>query len=251
MSEEQVEEKTEVKTETVEEERDWLGEAEVMGYHDPTAADYKGDPEKALSPEEFVLRGEEILPIVNANNKKLLAANKKMQEDFDHQKAEMSKYMDATLKRERADHEKQLEEAVSDGDVERYKELKKAEPAEPEAVEKSPIESEFETRHDWYGTDDKRTKLAQAADNSIQALRGVLSPSEYVDRLEQEMERLMPTKQTHNTVTSSRKKIEGKKTAESFEAMPQEYRDACKKMESNQWGVKREDYVKNYWAGHR
>ena len=57
MSDEQVEEKTGETVEVVEE-RDWLGEAEVMGYHDPNAADYKGDPEKALSPEEFVIRGE-------------------------------------------------------------------------------------------------------------------------------------------------------------------------------------------------
>ncbi len=57
MSDEQVEEKTGETVEVVEE-RDWLGEEEFMGYHDPNAADYKGDPEKALSPEEFVIRGE-------------------------------------------------------------------------------------------------------------------------------------------------------------------------------------------------
>lgn len=250
MSEEQ-----EVVEEVVEEaveERDWLGEAEVMGYHDPTAADYKGDPEKALSPEEFVTRGEEILPIVNANNKKLMAANKKMQDDFNQEKAAFQKHMDTTLKRERAEHEIKLKEAEDDGDFERYKNLKDNEPVEVEkTVEKSPIETEFESRHDWYGTDEKQTKLAQAADNSIQALRGVLSPSEYVDRIEQEMERLMPTKQTHNTVTSSRKKLEGKKTATTFEAMPKENQDACRKMEKDNWGIKREDYVKNYFAGQK
>jgi len=247
MSEEQVEEINE----EVVEERDYLAEAKVLGWHDPEADDFKGDPEKALSPEEFVTRGEEILPIVNANNKKLMAANKKMQEDFAHQKAEMSKYMEDTLKRERADHEKQLVEAVSDGDVERFKELQKNAPAEiAEAVGRSPIEAEFESRHEWYGTDEKRTKLAQAADRSIQELRSVLSPSEYVDRIEQEMERLMPTKQAHNAVTGGRKKISSSKS-QTFEGMPKEYQDSCRKMEKDGWGVKREDYVKNYFAGQR
>ncbi len=158
--------------------------------------------------------------------------------------------MDATMKRERVEHEKKLEEAVSDGDIERYKTLKDNEPAEiAPTEEKSSIEIAMEKRHDWYGVDDKRTKLAWAADNSIKALRGAVTDEEYLDRLDQEMERLMPTKQTHNTVTGSRKKIEGKKSATTFEAMPKENQDACRKMEKDNWGIKREDYVKNYYAG--
>lgn len=243
MNDEQVEEKEVV------EERDYLAEATVLGWHDPEADDFKGDPEKALSPEEFVTRGEELLPLVNANNKKLMTKISKMEETFGRERVAYKKHVDATLKRERADHEKQLEEAVSDGDVERYKKLKDNAPAEiEETEEKSPIEVEFEGRHDWYRTDDKRTKLAMAADTSIKALRAVLSPSEYVDRIEEEMERLMPTKQAHNTVTGGRKKISSSKS-QTFEAMPKENQDACRDMEKSGWKIKREDYVKNFFAG--
>lgn len=245
------EEQEQVEVEEVVEERNYEDEAKVLGWHDPKADDFKGDAENALSAEEFVIRGEEILPIVNANNKKLMAEIKKNNDQHAKEREEYKTHMDATIKRERAEHTAKLEAAVKDGDLDQYKELKKNEPVEVEPATKNPIETEFESRHDWYGTDDKRTKLAQAADNSIQSLRGILTPSEYVDRLEQEMERLMPTKQTHNTVTSSRKKIAGKKSAESFETMPKENQDACRNMEKNQWGVKREDYVKNYFAGQK
>lgn len=242
MSEEQVEE-------VVAEERDWLSEAKVLGYHDPAAEDYKGDPEKALTPEEFVKRGEEILPIVNANNKKLQAQIKKQSEDFDKEKAEFKNYMDSTLKRERADHARQLKEAEDDEDIVRYKNLVENPPAEPVEQKVSPVEKLFGERNDWYGVDDERTRITQAADRSLEALRdGALSPEAYVKRLEEEVERLMPTKPAHNTVVSSRKKPISAKS-KTFEAMPKEFQAACKKMEKGNWGIERGDYVKNYFDG--
>ncbi len=242
MSEEQVEETVEETTE-----RDWLAEATVLGYHDPEASDYKGDPEKALTPEEFVKRGEEILPIVNANNKKLQAEIKKQNEDFQKEKVEFRKHMDSTLKRERAEHERKLEEAVSDGDVERYKKLKENEPVKQEETKISEIESEFTSRNDWYGSDDKKTKLAENIDREMAPLRGVLTSKEYVDQLEARIENLMPTKTPHNTVTSGRKRPASSK-AKTYESMPSDIKATCTRM-VKEWGIDKDEYVKNYYAG--
>src|SRR5574337_489576 len=50
-------------------ERDYESEAKEMGWR--PQAQYKGDPEKWVDAQEFVERGEHILPILKANTNKL------------------------------------------------------------------------------------------------------------------------------------------------------------------------------------
>ena len=225
-------------------ERDYESEARNMGWHDPNDDDFKGDASKALDAKAFVEKGENELPVLKANLRKL--QNKVTQQDADRE--EFKNFMNQQFEASKAEHEAKLREAVSDGDTERYDELQKAAPKPPApAKEVSAIEAEFASRNDWYGVDDQKTKLAMAADQSLKALRGILSPEKYVDRLEAEMERLMPTKDAANTVITPRLKPKGsgKKT---FEGMPPDIKATCKRMEK-EWNIKREDYVKNYYDG--
>lgn len=237
------EEQTEVTGEEAPQERDFQAEAKNMGWHDPEGEGFKGDPKTALNAEDFVKRGEEELPLIRANNKKLQAKLTEQSRDID----ELKSYYKAQHEREKSDHEVKLREAVSDGDTKRYDELQKNAPKEPEVKKPSAIEAEFMNRNDWYGVDDERTQVAIAADKSLEALQGILTPEKYVDRLEAEIERLLPLpkQQTHNSVASVRKapiKVAGK----TFDGMPQDARTTCKRLEK-QHNINREEYVKNYW----
>src|SRR3990167_3523430 len=84
--------------------------------------EYKGDPEKFVSAEEFVKRGENIMPILKANNAKLLESNKKMSGDITELKqtlSEMGEMLSSSEKRAYdkaiADIEAQQRQAVEDG----------------------------------------------------------------------------------------------------------------------------------------
>lgn len=238
---------SEVEVEAEPQERDFEAEATNMGWHDPKKDDFRGDKENALSAEDFVKKGEKELPILRDNNRKL----QRIIDENESSKKEFKKFMTGQLEKEKSAHEALKRQAVEDGDTDRYDELNKNAPKETQkedaAEKESAIEIEFKQRNTWYGVDKKRTQVAMNVDHELRALRNVLSPTEYAERVEAKVEELMPTKAAHNTVASPRKKL-GATKSKTFEAMPQENRDACSRMEKS-WGITKESYVKSYYEG--
>lgn len=102
------------------------GRARAMGWR--PKEEFRGPADKWVPAEEFVRRGEEILPIVNAKNKRLeeevsslksqLGETTTVIKDFRDQ---YQRGVDAAYKRGRADLEKEREAAVAEGDTAKFK----------------------------------------------------------------------------------------------------------------------------------
>lgn len=249
MSEENTEvENTEV--ESTEPERDIVAEAKVLGWHDPNDDDYRGDKDKALSAEDFIKRGEEELPLIRANNKKL----QKQINDLESGRDEFKTYMESQLKRQEVDYEKRLREAARDGDVEAYDQITKeksdfiplptVESGIPQAVQ------DFQERNTWYGVDDKMTQYAQFIDNQIGLQNLNLTPEAHFKKVEaavmEQYPKKSPRKVAPQAVEGGRRRPTGG-TAKTYEAMPQADRTACDRM-AKKWGIDKKSFVENYWT---
>jgi len=84
-------------------ERNWEAEAKEMGW--VPQDQFKGDPEKWRPADEFVRRGEDILPIVRKQNEKLHGELKELRETNER----MSRMFEKTLARERGEAERRIE----------------------------------------------------------------------------------------------------------------------------------------------
>jgi len=86
-------------------ERDWDAEAREMGWHPQD--EYRGDPDKWVDAKTFVLRGEQQMPIMRENNRKLMSRVRRADDenaDLRQQMAEMRDSLNTLRKMaERAD----------------------------------------------------------------------------------------------------------------------------------------------------
>lgn len=84
-------------------ERNWESEAKEMGW--VPQDQFKGDPDKWRPADEFVRRGEDILPIVRKQNEKLHGEVKELRETNER----MSRMFEKTLARERTEAKQHIE----------------------------------------------------------------------------------------------------------------------------------------------
>lgn len=108
--------------------RNWDAEAREMGW--VPKDEFKGDPEKWRPADEFVRRGEEILPIVRQQNRKLQDQLEAQKKDFADRIARMERVQEEGIKRARAEAEAELRqiraqqrEATAAGDTETFDRL--------------------------------------------------------------------------------------------------------------------------------
>ena len=173
-------------------------EAEAIGWIPP--ARYKGDPETYVDAEEFIKRGETVLPIIKETNKrlrgeidtlrgenaKIVAALQKAetaiadieerhtvatQKAVDKAKAEVKTQLAAAS--EAGDHEgvAELTEQMvklnaTDGAAAEKKEVKRAPPAAPVIP---PEVIAWNERNKWFGTDVAKTDLALGVARELHA----------------------------------------------------------------------------------
>lgn len=176
---------------------------------------WDGDPERWVDAETFVRRGEEILPIVRAENKKLkeqLAQTAQMVQSLQQKvnggdetiKALQEAHED-TLKRaltqQRLELTQQLKQAQEEGDAAavvqledqleevkaQQKELKdgKKAPAEPQQVPEDPLFTQFKSDNDWFGVDRRKTNFALAVGQEL-AAQGLMGKAFY-DKIKEEV----------------------------------------------------------------
>jgi len=131
--------------------------------------EWKGDPGKWRPAEEFVERGENIIPILKDRVSKL---EEELQISLKLNKAEIEAVKKATLAQAQKDYEKQLDElrkqkfeAVQSGDVEQYTKIERQEknlkpPEEPKSQE-TPVFAEWKAKNSWYGADKDLTDWAE------------------------------------------------------------------------------------------
>lgn len=153
-------------------ERDFEAEARAEGW--VPREEFKGDSAKWVDAETFVKRGEEILPIVNAKNRKLseeVDELRKQLEDVKSGNAKFREFHERAIARERQERDvliKQLEaerrKAIDEGDGAKFDEADKrlnqlrAQPqTEPE---QSPEVKAWLAENPWYESDELLAALA-------------------------------------------------------------------------------------------
>lgn len=237
--------------ENTEPERDIVAEAKNLGWHDPNDDDYRGDKEKALSAEDFIKKGEDELPLLRANVKKLQKQAEEDKVSRDEFRSYMEGETERKLKLQEAEFDRRLREAAKDGDVEAIDQvIKERNEAVPAPVANN-VEAMFKSRNDWYGDDIEKTLYAQEvskivlSQGSNQRQEDVFTKIE--DAVNKKFARSTPRNIAPQAVEGGRKRPVGGKD-KTYAAMPQESRAACDRVTKMYPSVKKEAFVKNYWA---
>ena len=154
----------------------------------PTQDEFKGDAAKFVEPEEYIERGERVLPIVREHNKKLEAELRQTQADL-RESLELQRASAEAIQALKTSHEadvqrqvdltrkrilEEIKAARENGDVDKEFELrddleelpaaksKEAPPAKPaaKAPAYTPEFLAWQVDNDWYGKDMRKTALA-------------------------------------------------------------------------------------------
>lgn len=120
---------------------------------------FKGDPERWVDAETFVKRGEEFLPFLKANNRRLEQALERTRADLKQLADHHSKTAAREYQRALNDIQARLDEAAANGDVQGVREatdelveFSKESPAAVPAGGSAEFDA-WRADNDWYGTD--------------------------------------------------------------------------------------------------
>lgn len=193
-------------------------------------AEFKGDPEKWVNAAEFLRRGEEILPLVKAENKRLhdktdtLAAEisrltaalgeqrKSMDEmarfnleQLGEKLAEQKRTLTAQLREARKDEDDDRVAAIEDQleeNADRRKQLKEAPkaaptPQTPQSVPETPEYKAWTAKNPWFGGASRldQAKTAAAQQFGIEAARAGKRNQAFFDHVDEAMAEAYPPSQ--------------------------------------------------------
>lgn len=234
--------------------------AEKMGWIPPTR--YKGDPERYIDAEDYIERGETVLPIVKEQNKRLQAELVSVKEAAAAQAAALKAAQDAIDQIEerhtvatqkavevaRQQVKQQLAAASAEGDHEGVAELTdqltKLNQAEDEAPPTKKVEAPpvfvpppdlvaWNAENPWFGTDKRRTALALAIGQELREGGETSTGRVFFDKISEEMEKTLPTKSGEPPAS----KVEGARNGggeeprgsgkKSYAALPADAKAAC------------------------
>lgn len=235
--------------------------AEKLGWIPPTR--YKGDPERYIDAEEFLERGETVMPILKENNRKMKLELDTLRETSRAQSEALQRAEDAidqieerhsvetqkAVERARADVKRQLAAASAEGDHEGVAELtdqltrlKAAEEAAGEREEKPEQQAPFmppaELRqwnedNPWFGPDKRKTALALGIAQELREGGEQSTGRAFFDKVTAEMNGMFgerEERQTSSKVEGARNgsdgdaRVVGKK---SYAALPKDAKEAC------------------------
>lgn len=243
-------------------ERNYEAEARAEGWK--PIEQYKGDRAKWIDAKEFVERGENILPLVKAQNSKLKGELESTKQSI----AEMRRSMDefklfheetsAKLKKDareaytkaEADLKAARKAAREDGDYDKVDEINdaiselkvEAKEAEAKATKKAPTNQspddisktpEFrkwaEENADWFGKDERRSRYAVTVGQEIRAKNPGIPIAEFLEKVSEEVNELFGETKTRREPAS---KVEGSRRGngsggKSYADLPAEARKQC------------------------
>jgi hypothetical protein len=241
--------------------------------------EFKGDPERWIDAETFVKRGEELMPILKANNRKLLGEVMSLKEAVKASQDSISALKEFNSKiniREAKETKKvlveQLKEARSDGDVETElkltKEIDKTEKAlevaetkpveQPVAPATDPVFIAWKEEHPWFGQDKRKTNIAIAIGNELRSdpESRNLTGRAFLDKVIQELNKTLPSAER----TPAQSKVEGGRgsgnsggpsgSGKTFNDLPSEAKDACDRQALRLVGPNRAFKNQAEWRSH-
>lgn len=235
--------------------------AEKMGWIPP--ARYRGEPERFVDADEYVARGEQVLPIVRAQNQRLQdevaslkASQAALQESL--QKANTAleeieeRHTVATVKaveQAKKDLQKRLAEAHDAGDSAAIAEItglmvdlnaSSAEPPKKKEPETKPLPQPaavppelkaWQEANPWFGTDKRKTALALSIAQELRDSGTTLEGAAFYEKVREELEA------TLGGPAGAGSKVEGARGSEAgtarvgakkgFAALPADAKAAC------------------------
>lgn len=243
--------------------------AMAMGWTPKTQ--FKGDPEKWVDAETFVKRGEEFLPFLKANNRrleqaldkantKLAGLEKAVERSIEH----ISRADQRAYARARAELEAELEQAASNGDAASVKAITKdivdlekevSGAGKPEKGADPEIPAEMQAWMDdnpWYGKDKALTAACQAIANDVfdEGYTGKAQLAEVDKRLRAEFPHKFTKPENPNRRAAA--SVEGPgaavKAGKTYADLPPEAKQMCDEFCRDIKGFTREKFVKDYYA---
>jgi hypothetical protein len=225
---------------------------------------FRGSEENWLAADKYVERGEAIMPILQANNRKLADRLASAEAELQSTKHLLSSATEAieelknfrtTLNKDKVKEKKTevlsaLATAKRDGDVEAevqltdqltevnaaLKEADKAPPAAPANTPAlTPAAQTWMAQNPWFGTDKRKTALAMAVSDEWRGEGKMLGTPQFFEHVDAELGKIFDTNAARReapskvggSVNSGGGASEGGKT---FADLPSEAKDACKRM---------------------
>jgi hypothetical protein len=247
------------------EEFDYEGSARSEGWVSKEEWVEAGKPEGAWKPaKDFYEAGQQILPIVQAKNKRLESELNDLRTKVER----MAKNHDMTLQMQKEAWEKELKtakaRAIRDGDGDKVNEIddqlsklrqqpSAQEYANPEAQQAL---AEFMSQNEWYRTDEDMALYADALAMKIRSQDQSISPRELLTRVAAKTSEAFkkPSKKTP-TVESSTRGSPRQSKRKDFDSLPSDAKATCERfldnIPTNQRDTFRQKYVENYYSGEQ
>lgn len=250
---------------------------------------FKGDPERWVDAETFVRRGEELMPLLKATNRRQKEQIERLAGEVAETKAALAAATDAIealtettskaaiaeVKRTRTALRDQLKEARESEDLDKELEiqdkirevdqaLEKAEtppkkvkkeeaPAEGQDYTKAPEFKAWKEKNPWFGTDHRKTALALGLANALRAEGDTSTGAPFFERVTEELEKLLDTGRR-----DAPSKVEGDSRptrsaggkGKTYSDLPQEARDACERQAQRVVGKNRAFADIESWRKH-
>lgn len=246
--------------------------------------EFRGDPEKWIDAETYVRRGEEFMPILKANNKRLseeLAQVKGELKKTNEMLAASTESIEALREFNsdlvRKEAEKQiaamkveLKEAKQEGDVDKELELteqirehsealKEAKKEPAKKVEQPPVQDPTQNpewqawvaENTWFGKDKRRTALAIGIAEEIKDAENIVGRA-LLDRVSEEVEKVFGGgAPRHDKVEGGgRGAGNGGGGGKSFADLPAEAKEACDRQANRLVGDNRAFKTMQDWRKH-
>lgn len=248
--------------------------ARMMGWIPPE--EFKGDPSKHISAEEFVERGENLMPILKANNKKLIEELKQYKAEIDSQKTTMDKILKMQEKVAETAYNKAIDDirieqelAVESGNVKKWKELEaKKEKIEKPIIEKNtnvnpikvdPEAQELLTANKYILMDQNIRNVAMQIELDIAKENpGIAGTKQHYQMVFEELHNIYPEKKIHGVGGQkstpqtmldggSIRSVPAQSAKQGFNQLPKDAKEAALKYEA-QGLMTKEQYAKEYFA---
>lgn len=233
--------------------------------------EFKGDPAKWRDAGEFVERGENLLPLVKAQNKRLEREVAELKQTTKEFAEHLSKTEQRAYDRALATLKEQRKEALAAGDGDAFEKAdEQIEQLKRDAAAKAakhagknddggadPVYTEWESRNTWL-KDQEMSDYAEFAAQKLRAGGERATGAEFLDLVVQKVKAQFPTKFT-NPRRETAQAVEGAAPArrsggKSYADMPAEARAACDRMAKNGFAGDEKaqakfkaDYVKQYF----
>lgn len=233
---------------------------------------FKGDPDKWIAADEFLKRGEQLMPLLQANNRKLETANKKLASEVADMRQTMERFAEHHTKTEQRAYERALSDLkgqasaaaemgdanavnritgeIADlaADAAKSKEAPKPKPAPSEDVTEA--QEEFFEANPWFNTD--RVMRAAAIEIADQIKADYPDPKKQLAEVAKRIRAEFPHKFTNARRTEAGA-VEGapnrgsKTAGKTYSDLPADAKAACDDFVGRKL-LTREKYVADYFA---